>query len=182
MKGGGGGIARGGSNGGLANDDYTFQLLSMISSLLGSASGGSFIGRSTGVVYDLARHLVHGSPRVQRQVLSVLSKLLPKLDIDHENKGGEGGTADEALPLVPTLLYALAGSLSLQVRCKGQEGTGVSQMTASTACATASDNIRQLFSGRITESVAAGIIQVYIPYITYGLCGGHATVPIVYMS
>lgn len=85
----------------------------MISSLLGSADGGSFIGRTTGVVYDLARHLVHGTPRVQRQVLAVLTKLLPQLDMGYGD--GLAETPDTPLPLVPTLLYALAGSLTLQV-------------------------------------------------------------------
>eukprot|EP00041_Stephanoeca_diplocostata_P039503 m.1633318 g.1633318 ORF g.1633318 m.1633318 type:complete len:4716 (+) comp25407_c0_seq2:166-14313(+) len=148
------------------NDDYTFQLLSMISSLLASADGGSFIGRTTGVVYDLARHLVHGTPRVQRQVLAVLTKLLPLLDMAHVD--GLAETPDTPLPLVPTLLYALAGSLTLQVRCKGQPSGSASDVSAAAACSSAREDVRNLFSRHISKDVAAGIITLLHDFLANG--------------
>jgi hypothetical protein len=79
--------------------------------LIGSAAGGKFIGQSPGVIFDLALHLVKGTPRVQRQVLSVLTKLIPLVG------GGSGASLGNGngLGIVPTLLLTLASCLNLQV-------------------------------------------------------------------
>jgi E3 ubiquitin-protein ligase MYCBP2 len=136
-------------------DEYAFQLLSMVQGLIGSAAGGKFIGQSPGVIFDLALHLVKGTPRVQRQVLSVLTKLIPLVD---------GGTAalgnGDGIGIVPTLLLTLASALSLQVRCKGQD-SGASNLTARDACRKAAADITSLFNGAISTEVAGGIVSLF---------------------
>eukprot|EP00035_Acanthoeca_spectabilis_P008123 m.148788 g.148788 ORF g.148788 m.148788 type:complete len:4349 (-) comp14220_c3_seq1:875-13921(-) len=136
-------------------DEYSFQLLSMIQGLIGSAAGGKFIGQSPGVIFDLALHLVKGTPRVQRQVLSVLTKLIPLVD------GGSSTMEDgQAVGIVPTLLLTLASSINLQVRCKGQ-AAGASNLTARDACRSAASEITSLFNGNISPEVAAGIVSLF---------------------
>lgn len=60
-----------------SSDVYCFELLSMVLALSGSSVGRNYLAQQTGLLQDLFSLLHTASPRVQRQVTSVIRRVLP---------------------------------------------------------------------------------------------------------
>lgn len=60
-------------------DTYCFEMLSMVLALSGSSVGRSYLSQQHDLVRDLFILLHTGSPRVQRQVTSLLRRILPEV-------------------------------------------------------------------------------------------------------
>ncbi|XP_053398701.1 E3 ubiquitin-protein ligase MYCBP2-like isoform X4 [Mercenaria mercenaria] len=60
-----------------SNDMFCFELVSMVTALTGSGVGRAYLAQQYGLLQDLFSLLHTASPRVQRQVLSVLRRVLP---------------------------------------------------------------------------------------------------------
>lgn len=65
-----------------APDVYCFEMLSMVLALSGSAVGRSYLSNQHGLLKDLLTLLHTGSDRVQRQVTSLLRRILPEVSPD----------------------------------------------------------------------------------------------------
>ena len=62
------------------SDAYCFELLSMVLALSGSSVGRKYLAQQhPGLLKDLAALLHAGTPRVQRQVVSLLRRVLPSI-------------------------------------------------------------------------------------------------------
>lgn len=61
------------------SDTYCFEMLSMVLALSGSSVGRSYLSHQGGLVGDLLSLLHTGSARVQRQVTSLLRRILPEI-------------------------------------------------------------------------------------------------------
>eukprot|EP00058_Branchiostoma_floridae_P002865 XP_002588353.1 hypothetical protein BRAFLDRAFT_81492 [Branchiostoma floridae] len=59
-------------------DTYCFELLSMVLALSGSTVGRAYLAQQLGLMKDLLSLLHTGTPRVQRQVASLLRRVLPE--------------------------------------------------------------------------------------------------------
>ncbi|WAQ99892.1 MYCB2-like protein [Mya arenaria] len=60
-----------------SNDMFCFELVSMVMALTGSGVGRAYLAQQSGLLKDLFSLLHTASPRVQRQVVSVLRRVLP---------------------------------------------------------------------------------------------------------
>ena len=60
-------------------DTYCFEMLSMVLALSGSSVGRSYLAQQFGLLKDLLALLHTGSGRIQRQVISLLRRVLPKV-------------------------------------------------------------------------------------------------------
>ncbi|XP_052283534.1 E3 ubiquitin-protein ligase MYCBP2-like isoform X2 [Dreissena polymorpha] len=60
-----------------SNDMFCFELVSMVTALTGSGVGRVYLAQQSGLLKDLFSLLHTASPRVQRQVVSVLRRVLP---------------------------------------------------------------------------------------------------------
>lgn len=60
-------------------DTYCFEMLSMVLALSGSTVGRSYLSQQHGLLKDLLSLLHTGSDRVQRQVTSLLRRILPEI-------------------------------------------------------------------------------------------------------
>lgn len=60
-------------------DTYCFEMLSMVLALSGSSVGRSYLSQQHGLLKDLLTLLHTGSDRVQRQVTSLLRRILPEI-------------------------------------------------------------------------------------------------------
>lgn len=63
-------------------DVYCFEMLSMVLALSGSTVGRSYLSNQHGLLKDLLTLLHTGSDRVQRQVTSLLRRILPEVSPD----------------------------------------------------------------------------------------------------
>ena len=61
------------------SDTYCFEMLSMVLALSGSSVGRSYLAQQFGLLKDLLALLHTGSGRIQRQVISLLRRVLPKV-------------------------------------------------------------------------------------------------------
>lgn len=66
-----------------APDTYCFEMLSMVLALSGSTVGRSYLSHQHGLLKDLLSLLHTGSDRVQRQVTSLLRRILPEITAEH---------------------------------------------------------------------------------------------------
>lgn len=62
-----------------STDTYCFEMLSMVLALSGSSVGRSYLSQQYGLLKDLLTLLHVGSDRVQRQVTSLLRRMLPEI-------------------------------------------------------------------------------------------------------
>nr|XP_022909947.1 E3 ubiquitin-protein ligase MYCBP2 isoform X2 [Onthophagus taurus] len=62
-----------------SSDTYCFEMLSMVLALSGSAVGRTYLSQQGGLLSDLLSLLHIGSARVQRQVTSLLRRMLPEI-------------------------------------------------------------------------------------------------------
>ena len=140
-------------------DAYCFELLSMVLALSGSAVGRAYLAMQHSLITDLLSLLHTASPRVQRQVTSVLRRVLPEVapetlasligvrklpDADRLTRStssvagddGEGETFDpKRVGILDVFLACIAKSLSLQVKSKGKSsGRGVTSTCRVNTC------------------------------------------------
>lgn len=124
-----------------APDVYCFEMLSMVLALSGSVVGRSYLSNQHGLLKDLLTLLHTGSDRVQRQVTSLLRRILPEIspeqfaellnvqslppnDFNITNQTNE--TFDmNRLGLLDIFLAVIAKSLQLQVKIKSTSSSCV---------------------------------------------------------
>lgn len=122
-----------------APDVYCFEMLSMVLALSGSAVGRSYISNQYGLLADLLTLLHTGSDRVQRQVTSLLRRILPEVspeqvaellgvqqmpphDFSIANQASEPFDMDR-LGILDIFLAVISKSLQLQVKIKSTGAT-----------------------------------------------------------
>ncbi|XP_064413761.1 E3 ubiquitin-protein ligase MYCBP2 isoform X3 [Latimeria chalumnae] len=128
-----------------SSDAYCFELLSMVLALSGSNVGRQYLAQQLTLLQDLFSLLHTASPRVQRQVTSLLRRVLPEVtpaclasiigvkalppadisDIIHSTEKGDWNK----LGILDMLLGCIAKALTVQLKAKGTTITG----TAGTA-------------------------------------------------
>lgn len=74
-----GSISSGNSQDMKTSDAYCFEMLSMVLALSGSSVGRAYLSQQGGLLGDLLSLLHTGSARVQRQVTSLLRRMLPEV-------------------------------------------------------------------------------------------------------
>ncbi|XP_035719406.1 E3 ubiquitin-protein ligase MYCBP2-like isoform X2 [Vespa mandarinia] len=136
-------------------DTYCFEMLSMVLALSGSSVGQYYLSYQYGLLKDLLSLLHTGSARVQRQVTSLLRRILPVIkpetlatvvgierlppsDFSIVAVANNGLTQsvdfdDNALGILDVFLSCIAKALTVQVKIKGKENNGKALQTASLA-------------------------------------------------
>lgn len=137
----------------LPSDAYCFEMLSMVLALSGSAIGRLYLAQQNDLMLDLFSLLHTGSARVQRQVTSLLRRVLPEIepaslarllgvkslpstdyiaannkDVEYDHL--EGGVLD-------VFLACIAKSLTVQTKIKGSFGGASSKNVTTVTLATA---------------------------------------------
>ncbi|CAI9571257.1 unnamed protein product [Staurois parvus] len=129
-----------------SSDAYCFELLSMVLALSGSNVGRQYLAQQLTLLQDLF-HLLHtASPRVQRQVTSLLRRVLPEVtptrlasiigvkslppadisDIIHSTEKADWNK----LGILDMFLGCIAKALTVQLKAKGTPITGTAGMSA----------------------------------------------------
>lgn len=122
-----------------APDVYCFEMLSMVLALSGSAVGRSYLSNQHGLLKDLLTLLHTGSDRVQRQVTSLLRRILPEvspdqvaelLGVQHMPPNDFSIASQNSEPfdmnrlvILDIFLAIIAKSLQLQVKIKSSGAT-----------------------------------------------------------
>ncbi|XP_071287136.1 E3 ubiquitin-protein ligase MYCBP2 isoform X14 [Agelaius tricolor] len=129
-----------------ASDAYCFELLSMVLALSGSNVGRQYLAQQLTLLQDLFSLLHTASPRVQRQVTSLLRRVLPEVtpsrlasiigvkslppadisDIIHSTEKGDWNK----LGILDMFLGCIAKALTVQLKAKGTTITGTAGTTA----------------------------------------------------
>ncbi|XP_023654220.2 E3 ubiquitin-protein ligase MYCBP2 isoform X4 [Paramormyrops kingsleyae] len=129
-----------------SSDAYCFELLSMVLALSGSNVGRQYLAQQLTLLQDLFSLLHTASPRVQRQVTSLLRRVLPEViparlasiigvkalppadisDIIHSTEKGDWSK----LGIVDMFLGCIAKALTVQVKAKGATIISVSGTSA----------------------------------------------------
>lgn len=129
-----------------SSDAYCFELLSMVLALSGSNVGRQYLAQQLTLMQDLFSLLHTASPRVQRQVTSLLRRVLPEVtpvrlasiigvkalppadisDIIHSTEKGDWNK----LGILDMFLGCIAKALTVQLKAKGTTISGAAGMTA----------------------------------------------------
>ena len=142
-------------------DAYLFELLSMVAALSSSDAGMTAICKEVGLMTDLIGLLHCGSPRVQRQVVSMLRRLftrVPPSFFAFLARNYEGGIA-------ALMLLAVAKALQLQLRNKtaGREVTTLYMdqvVSGGAAAGDAGSSQLPWLQGRVSFEGAAGVVSL----------------------
>uniref|UniRef100_A0A2K6FCE5 E3 ubiquitin-protein ligase MYCBP2 n=1 Tax=Propithecus coquereli TaxID=379532 RepID=A0A2K6FCE5_PROCO len=128
-----------------SSDAYCFELLSMVLALSGSNVGRQYLAQQLTLLQDLFSLLHTASPRVQRQVTSLLRRVLPEVtpsrlasiigvkslppadisDIIHSTEKGDWNK----LGILDMFLGCIAKALTVQLKAKGTTITGTAGTT-----------------------------------------------------
>ncbi|XP_063374022.1 E3 ubiquitin-protein ligase MYCBP2 [Cydia amplana] len=104
-------------------DNYCFEMLSLLLALSGSAVGRAHLAQRTELLSDLLSLLHTGSERVQRQVISLLRRIIieipPQKMLAAVNYGND---LTARVTLVEHLVCYLGKAITLQVKVKGAAG------------------------------------------------------------
>ncbi|XP_032812561.2 E3 ubiquitin-protein ligase MYCBP2 isoform X3 [Petromyzon marinus] len=123
-----------------ATDAYCFELLSMVLALSGSNVGRTYLAQQATLLQDLFSLLHTASPRVQRQVASLLRRVLPEVppsrlasvlgvrslppadisEIIHSSEGWD----HPRVCILDVFLGCIAKALTVQLKAKGGGGSG----------------------------------------------------------
>ncbi|EFA00365.2 E3 ubiquitin-protein ligase MYCBP2-like Protein [Tribolium castaneum] len=123
------------------SDTYCFEMLSMVLALSGSSVGRAYLSHQGGLLGDLLSLLHTGSARVQRQVTSLLRRILPEVTPDSFAKvmgitnlppkdfsivsATYRGSFDMHKPgILDVFLSVIAKALTVQVKIKSKNGAG----------------------------------------------------------
>uniref|UniRef100_A0A4W5M9H3 RCR-type E3 ubiquitin transferase n=1 Tax=Hucho hucho TaxID=62062 RepID=A0A4W5M9H3_9TELE len=129
-----------------SSDAYCFELLSMVLALSGSNVGRQYLAQQLTLMQDLFSLLHTASPRVQRQVTSLLRRVLPEVtpvrlasiigikalppadisDIIHSTEKGDWNK----LGILDMFLGCIAKALTVQLKAKGITIAGTAGMAA----------------------------------------------------
>uniref|UniRef100_A0A6Q2X7Z5 E3 ubiquitin-protein ligase MYCBP2 n=1 Tax=Esox lucius TaxID=8010 RepID=A0A6Q2X7Z5_ESOLU len=129
-----------------SSDAYCFELLSMVLALSGSNVGRQYLAQQLTLMQDLFSLLHTASPRVQRQVTSLLRRVLPEVtpvrlasiigvktlppadisDIIHSTEKGDWNK----LGILDMFLGCIAKALTVQLKAKGTNIAGTAGMAA----------------------------------------------------
>nr|XP_055071381.1 E3 ubiquitin-protein ligase MYCBP2 isoform X3 [Misgurnus anguillicaudatus] len=129
-----------------SSDAYCFELLSMVLALSGSNVGRQYLAQQLTLLQDLFSLLHTASPRVQRQVTSLLRRVLPEVtpmrlasvigvkalppadisDIIHSTEKGDW----TKLGILDMFLGCIAKALTVQLKAKGTTIVGTAGMAA----------------------------------------------------
>lgn len=129
-----------------SSDAYCFELLSMVLALSGSNVGRQYLAQQLTLMQDLFSLLHTASPRVQRQVTSLLRRVLPEVtpvrlasiigvkalppadisDIIHSTEKGDWNK----LCILDMFLGCIAKALTVQLKAKGTTISGTAGMAA----------------------------------------------------
>ncbi|XP_056610662.1 E3 ubiquitin-protein ligase MYCBP2 isoform X7 [Triplophysa dalaica] len=129
-----------------SSDAYCFELLSMVLALSGSNVGRQYLAQQLTLLQDLFSLLHTASPRVQRQVTSLLRRVLPEVspmrlasvigvkalppadisDIIHSTEKGDW----TKLCILDMFLGCIAKALTVQLKAKGTTIVGTAGMAA----------------------------------------------------
>ncbi|XP_034938609.1 E3 ubiquitin-protein ligase MYCBP2-like isoform X2 [Chelonus insularis] len=167
-----------------ASDTYCFEMLSMVLALSGSSVGRNYLSSQYGLIKDILSLLHTGSARVQRQVTSLLRRILP--EIKPENLANVLGleklppsdfsivaTAngysqlssfnENAIGILDVFLSCIAKTLVVQVKIKGKESNGKALQTVSLGVSIDPKNFagsRWCLKGHMNKKLAEVIIQL----------------------
>ena len=142
-----------------AEDVYSFELHSMLVALAGSQPGADFIAQRPSLVRDLLSSLHFSTPRVQRQVVVTLRRVMPVADPAKWNMAFAASSALHIeAGLYPVLLLAIAKGLEVQLRSKAQGRTS-STVRMGTVVA-ADESFAEWIKGAVSAEVTADIIKL----------------------
>ncbi|KAG7189537.1 hypothetical protein KM043_017228 [Ampulex compressa] len=138
-----------------AADTYCFEMLSMVLALSGSSVGQYYLSHQYGLLTDLLSLLHTGSARVQRQVTSLLRRILPGIkpeafakcigverlpptdfSIVSTTNYSEVHTTEfneHSAGIIDVFLSCIAKVLTIQMKVKGRENNGKALQTVSLA-------------------------------------------------
>ncbi|XP_023247966.1 E3 ubiquitin-protein ligase highwire [Copidosoma floridanum] len=168
-----------------AADTYCFEMLSMVLALSGSSVGRNYLSHQYGLLKDLLSLLHTGSARVQRQVTSLLRRILPEIkpDVLANIVGAEklppsdysiitatsNGYSqlmdidDSSVGVLDVFFSCIAKALTVQVKVKDKESNGKVMQSISLATSIhpkSSVGVRWWLRGCITRKLAEEIIQL----------------------
>ncbi|XP_033631426.1 E3 ubiquitin-protein ligase MYCBP2-like isoform X2 [Asterias rubens] len=127
----------------LSTDAYCFELLSMVLALSGSSVGRIYVAQQATLLQDLLSLLHTGTPRVQRQVTSIIRRLLPEIPPTHfakltgvtslppadlsiltqsSDKPNPESSTEESVGILDIFLACVAKTLTVQSKVKGGGG------------------------------------------------------------
>lgn len=163
----------------IAGDTYCFEMLSLVLALSGSSVGRSYLAQQFHLLKDLLALLHTGSGRIQRQVIALLRRVLPKVppiefakildisnlppkefDILSRSSGDKMLEFDVLKPgLLDVFLSCIAKSLTLQVKTKGKDGKNVQTVSLASSIHPR-DNVgeRWWLRGTMSKKIAEEII------------------------
>ncbi|XP_076385847.1 MYC binding protein highwire isoform X12 [Megachile rotundata] len=168
-----------------AADTYCFEMLSMVLALSGSSVGQYYLSHQYGLLKDLLSLLHTGSARVQRQVISLLKRILPEIKpetlanvinikrlpptdfsiVSAANNGFTDTTDfdEHSAGILDVFLSCIAKALTVQVKIKGKENNGKALQTVSLASSIHPESYvgsRWWLRGCMTRKLAEVIIQL----------------------
>ncbi|XP_014476553.1 PREDICTED: E3 ubiquitin-protein ligase MYCBP2 isoform X5 [Dinoponera quadriceps] len=168
-----------------ATDTYCFEMLSMVLALSGSSVGQYYLSHQTGLLKDLLSLLHTGSARVQRQVTSLLRRILPEIkpgtlasvinveqlpptdfSIVSAANSSLAHVADfneHSAGILDVFLSCIAKALTVQVKMKGKENNGKALQSVSLASSIHPDSYvgtRWWLRGCMTRKLAEVLIQL----------------------
>ncbi|XP_059059876.1 E3 ubiquitin-protein ligase MYCBP2 [Achroia grisella] len=115
-------------------DNYCFEMLSMLLALSGSAVGRSHLAQQTELLSDLLALLHTGSERVQRQVISLLRRIITEISpqrmlaaVNYKND------LNSRVTLLDHLVAYLGKAMTIQVKIKGLGSVSAKSVTMGTS-------------------------------------------------
>nr|CAD7199865.1 unnamed protein product [Timema douglasi] len=170
-----------------STDAYCFEMLSMVLALSGSSVGRAYLSHQYILLKDILSLLHTGSARVQRQVTSLLRRMLPEIspmllgnvmNVDHmppadfsivsaANKGPmepKHVFDIHRVGILDVFLSCIAKALTVQVKVKGKDAAGSKGLTTVTLATSIHPRdfvgARWWLRGCITRKLAEVIIQL----------------------
>ncbi|CAH1777009.1 unnamed protein product [Owenia fusiformis] len=166
-----------------SSDSYCFELLSMVLALSGSGVGRKYIAQQHDLLTDLLNLLHTATPRIQRQVTSLLRRVLPDVSphilanvlqvqnlpprdysiISDTSKAEDGDIIDpKKAGILDVFLAVIAKALTVQMKVKGGTGgKGVTSVTLNDCLATRHQSGNRWFlKGTMSTQQATSIVTL----------------------
>ncbi|CAH0546546.1 unnamed protein product [Brassicogethes aeneus] len=168
-----------------SSDTYCFEMLSMVLALSGSSVGRFYLSQQSGLLCDVLNLLHTGSARVQRQVTSLLRRMLPEISpetfakvtgvvylppkdfsIISVTSKEASSSSNNRSGILDVFLSIIAKALTLQVKVKSKNGGGSNLKEVSTVTLASSisprDNLGSQWrlKGYVNRKLAEVIINL----------------------
>ncbi|XP_038063237.1 E3 ubiquitin-protein ligase MYCBP2-like isoform X3 [Patiria miniata] len=165
----------------LSADAYCFELLSMVLALSGSSVGRIYVAQQAALLQDLLALLHTGTPRVQRQVTSIIRRLLPEIPPAHfakltgvtalppadlsiltqstADKTNESFSEDSNVGILDIFLACIAKTLTVQTKVKGAGAAGVGGQIPGLMMSSNSSSSGSGGGGKGTQSLTLARLQ-----------------------